>query len=332
MNNKHRRINLLKRGHDRRGRTARFPSQIPLLGWRDILLRVYFKLDNANISILSAGVAFYAMLAIFPALTAIVSIYALLADPADVHRQFDALSGILPLQAREILSQQLASLAARSQQRLGIGLLVGLGVAVWSAHRGIDAIIRAITVVYDERETRGYFLMKGITLTLTVGAILLVVFVLTLAVALPAFSEVLHLPKIVTGSVQALGWPLLAVIIMFALAILYRLAPPRRTAKWRWVSWGSVLATLLWLSGSGLFSYYVASFASYNEMYGSVGAIVILLLWFFLTTYAVLLGAAVNAEMELQTTIDSTRGPERPMGKRGAYVADNLGEKPSLNL
>lgn len=332
MNSKPLRINLLKREHGHRGRTARYPSQIPLLGWRDILLRVYFKLDNANISILSAGVAFWAMLAIFPAFTAIVSIYALLADPADVHRQFEALSGILPLQARDILSQQLASLAARSQERLGIGLLLGLGIAIWSAHRGIDAIIRAITVMYDERETRGYFLMKGITLALTLGAILLIVLALTLAVALPAVSEVLHVPPLVTGVVQALGWPSLAVIIMVALAILYRLAPPRRSAKWRWVSWGSVLATLLWLSGSGLFSFYVASFASYNEMYGSVGAIVILLLWFFLTTYAVLLGAALNAEMELQTTVDSTHGPERPMGQRGAYVADNLGEKPTLDL
>ncbi len=332
MNKIFRRINLLRRGRGHRGRTARYPSQIPLLGWRDILLRVYFKLDSANISILSAGVAFYAMLAIFPALTAIVSIYALLADPADVYRQFDAMSGILPLQARDILSDQLASLAARSQERLGLGLLLGLGVAIWSAHRGIDAIIRAITVVYDERETRGYFLMKGITLSLTFGAVLLVVFALTLTVALPALSELLHLPRILTGAVQALVWPLLAVVIMFALAVLYRLAPPRRSAKWRWVSWGSVLATLLWLGGSGLFSFYVASFASYNEMYGSVGAIVILLLWFFLTTYAVLLGAALNAEMELQTTVDSTHGPARPMGQRGAYVADNLGEKPSLDL
>lgn len=326
------RINLLHQKQRLRGRTARQPSQIPLLGWRDILLRVYLKLDSANISILSAGVAFYAMLAIFPALTAIVSIYALLADPADVYHQFDAMSGILPDEARQIFSQQLASLAARSQERLGAGLVLGLGAAIWSANRGIDAIVRAITVVYNERDTRSFLAMKSLTLALTLGAILLVVFALTLVVALPAVNELFQIPQMLHGTVQALGWPLLAAVIMFALATLYRLAPPRRSARWRWVSWGSVLATILWLSGSGLFSFYVASFASYNETYGSLGAIVILLLWFFLTTYAILLGAALNAEMELQTSIDSTRGPERPMGQRGAYVADNLGEKPQIKF
>ena len=311
-----------------RGRRALTPFSIPPRGWWDILRRVFTKVMEQNVSILSAGVAFYAMLALFPALGALVTVYALIADPADVATHFEQLSGILPVEVANIIGDQLTSLTERGEQRLGFGLLFGLLFAIWSARRGIDALVRAVTVAYEERETRGFIHMSVLTYVLTFGAVMLVVTTIALLVALPTLLAFLPLSGLASLAGRAGGWIVFFAVVMFALSTLYRYAPPRRSANWRWLSPGAFAATFLWIAGSAGFSIYVASFGSYNETYGTLGAIIVLLLWFFLSSYAIVLGAALNAEMEHQTARDTTVGGAQPMGERGAYVADTLGEIP----
>jgi len=311
-----------------RGRGATQPRQIPQPGWRDILLRVKYQLDKDNLSLIASGVAFYALLALVPALTAFVSLYGLVMESTDVEGQLSLVTGILPQEARQILTGQLQNIVASSDTALSIGALFGMLLAVWSATKGTAALITALNIVYGEAEGRGFFKLKAITLLLTLGALIFGILTLSLVAGLPALLGILGLEDETRLLVSLVRWPALGLFIIVALSILYRFAPDRSQAKWRWVSWGAVAATALWLGGSALFSLYVSNFASYNETYGSLGAVVILLMWLFLTAYAVLLGAELNAEMEHQTKKDTTTGAARPMGERGAYVADTVGKRP----
>ena len=313
---------------NKRGRTASTPAEIPVNGWWDILRRVFEKLGACNVSILSAGVAFYAMLSIFPALAAIVTIYALVSDPAVVQQHFSSLSSFIPSDVTSIISEQLASLASRNDEGLGVSLLFGVLAAVWSAHRAVDALVRAITVVYEEKETRGIVKINLLTFGVTFGAVLFIVLILVLLVVIPTIMAYLPQYTILSKLAPFLRWALFIGVVVFAIGYLYRIAPPRVPARWRWLSVGAVLATMLWFGGSLAFSYYVQQFDTYNQTYGTLGAIIVLLMWFYLTTYSVILGAALNAEMEHQTRFDTTVGERLPMGERGAYVADHLGETP----
>lgn len=313
-----------------RGRGAERPSTIPRAGWRDILWRVYAEQSEDNIAIIAAGVAYFALLALFPSLVAMVSIYGLIADPGTVERQIAGLSGMLPPEALNIVTGQLKSITAAPTPGLGVGLIVSLLLTLWSASKGINALITALNITYDEEEHRGYLRLTGLSLLLTLGAILFFMVVLALVVGVPAFIASIDLPGLGPAAKWLAGllpWPILAVAIMTALAVLYRYGPDRRQPKWRWVSWGAAAATLLWLLGSLAFSIYVANFADYNKTYGSIGAVVILLLWLNLGAYAVLLGAELNAEIEHQTARDTTAGGYRPMGRRRAYVADTVGRR-----
>lgn len=312
----------------RRGREAEKPRQIPRPGWRDIVLRVKDEQKKDNLSIVAAGVAFYSLLAIFPALAAAVSIYGLVADPAQLQQQLQSLSQILPQQAYQILDQQLSSLVQQPQQALGIGVAVGILLALWSAAKGMKALITALNITYEEEESRGFFKLNGLALLLTGGALLFFLISIALIVAIPILINFLGLPMWIEALVNYLRWPLLALFVIVALAILYRSGPSRDQPRWQWVSWGAVIATVLWQIVSVLFSLYVANFASYNKTYGAMGAVIILLMWFFLTAYAVLIGAEFNAEMEHQTRKDTTKGEERPLGRRGAHMADTVGRKP----
>lgn len=312
--------------NDDRGRGAKHPGQIPAKGWRDIVYRIKDGLVNDNVSIIAAGVAFYALLAIFPALAALLSTYGLIANPADVQQQLNALSGILPAEARTLLNQQLSDIASRSGAALSVGVIVGLLITLWSASKGIMNLITALNIVYDEKEKRGFLELNGLALLSTAGAVVFAVLALGLIVALPALLGNLGLPEQIRTWVEWLRWPLLVLFVMIGLAVIYRYGPSRSKPRWRWVSWGAVVATLLWIVGSALFSFYVSHFGSYNETYGSVGAVVILMMWFYLSAYVVLLGAELNAEMEHQTCEDSTEGGSQPLGERGAYVADTVGK------
>lgn len=311
---------------ERHGRLASHPKQIPATGWKDISSRVWADLGNDHVAMVAAGVAFYLLLAIFPAMGATVSIYGLVSDPADVQQQLEQLTALLPEEAQAILRQQLSAVASQSNQALSIGLIASILLALWSTTKGVKALMTALNIVYKEHEKRSFIKLNAVALLLTLGAIVFLILAISLVVALPALLGNFGLQQYAQILISISRWILLALIVMASLAILYRYGPSRSSPRWQWVSWGAILATFLWLAGSALFSYYVSNFASYNETYGALGAIVILLMWFYLTAYMILLSAEVNAETEHQTAQDTTTGGEQPRGERGAYVADHIGD------
>jgi len=286
------------------------------------------ELKEDDISLVAGSVAFYAFLAIFPALAALVSLYGLVADPADVGHQVDAMGGIVPPEARAALQGELAHLASQSSRSLSISVVLSLVLALWSANKGTKALLSALNIAFDQEESRGFIKLNALSLLLTVGTLVLAVLAIAGVIALPALLGHLGLSAIGAFLVRWLRWPVLAAIVLFGLATFYRYGPARAKAKWRWVTPGSLLATALWLGGSALFSWYVSSFGKYDKVYGSVGVIIIVLTWFLLSAYAVILGAELNAELERQTAADTTTGPPRPLGQRGAYAADTVGDTP----
>jgi membrane protein len=270
-------------------------------GWKDILWRVKEQMSQDRLSIIAAGVAFYGLLAVFPGLIALVGLYGLAFDPQQVERQIAALSGILPEEAAAVLLAQLSDLTTSDRTSLGIGAIGGLLLALWSASAGMRTLMEALNVAYDEEEKRGVFRFYGTALLLTLAAILGAVVAIGMVIALPLVLKLIGLAEVLKWLIAVAAWPILAGMMLLGLAIVYRYAPSRTQPRWRWVSWGAVIATVLWVLGSALFSLYVARFANYNATYGSVGAVVILLMWFLLSSYAVLIGAELNAEMERQT-------------------------------
>jgi membrane protein len=311
-----------------RGREANRPSEIPARGWRDVALRVKDAITARHLGIIAAGVAFYGFLSLFPTLAALLSLYGLIFDPAQAESQIMGLAAVLPREVREIIAGQLAHVASQSGGALGFGFIISLALAIWTASRGVAALFEALDIAYEEQEARSLVKFTGLALAFTVGATILFAVAIGLVVVLPVALGFLGLTNVAETLVRWLRWPLLALFVMAALQVVYRYAPSRRPPKWRWVSWGSAIATVLWIVGSLGFSYYVGRFGDYNEMYGSVAAVVILLLWFFLSAFIVLLGAQINAELEHQTRKDSTVGAPKPMGQRGATVADTVGRTP----
>ena len=317
----------MAKSNDKRGRNASRPKDIPKKGWWDILLRVKDEQSKDNLSIVGAGVAFYWFLAIFPAMAATVSIYGLAADPEQLQRQIESLSSVMPEQAFQILQNQLTTVVSHSGGALGLGVVTGILLTIWSSNKGMKALMTALNIVYDEEEGRGFFKLNAISLLLTVCTIVFGLLAISLIIAIPALMAMISVPSSIQAIFTYLRWPLLGILLVLALAAAYHFCPDRDRPKWRWVSWGSVAATVLWLLMSILFSFYVANFGSYSKTYGSMGAVIILMMWFFLSAYIVLLGGELNAEMEHQTRKDSTVGRPEPMGRRGAYVADTPGEK-----
>lgn len=309
--------------HDH-GRDANSPSDMPKRGWKEVLQRVKKQLKNDHISIVAAGVTFYGFLAIFPALAAVVSIYGLVVDPATVEQQLNQMTAVLPSQAQELLGQQLSSIASQSSSTLGLGVAVSILAAIWAAKKGTNALIEGMNIAYDEQERRGFIKKTAVTLAFTFGAVVVTILSMVLVIALPAALGSLGLPEAAALALGAVRWLVLGAILLAALAVIYRFAPDREAARWRWVSPGSVIAVGLWLVASWAFSYYVSNFGSYNDTYGSLAAVVILLMWLFISSYIVLLGAEINSEMEHQTARDSTKGPEQPLGERNAHHADDV--------
>jgi len=309
-----------------RGRSAADPRQIPAPGWKDILMRTWREVSESNIFLVSGGVTYAVLLALFPALAALVSIYGLLLDPADVERQVAALSNVLPSQTTQMISDQLHSLVAASSGKLGISAAVTLLFALWSASRGMSGMITALNIAYRQKETRSFFRFNliaiGLTILTLVGGIVSIAFV----GVLPVVIQMIGLGGATKWVLMILQWPLLIAWVMMVLAVLYRYAPNRDTARWRWVSPGAIIATLLWIAGSIGFSVYVTNFGSYDKTYGSLGGVVIMLTWLYLAAFTALLGAVINAQAERQTAADSTTGSPQPMGQRRAYAADTLGE------
>jgi membrane protein len=307
-----------------RGEQASHPLEIPKRGWKDVLLRVKDQIGTDNLSIVSAGVAFFTLLAIFPGISALVTVYGLVMDPGQVEQQLSPLRELLPENAFEIIAQQTRQVASAATGSLSLGLVLSLGLAIWSANAGTKSIITALNIAYDEPEKRGFFSLNLWSLTFTVAGILFMIVALVFIAAVPAVQAYIGGEGGLAQSViLALRWVVMAGLTLLALALLYRYAPSRNNARMQWVSTGAVVATVLWLLASIGFSLYVRYFGSYDKTFGSLGAVVILLMWFYISTYAVCIGAEVNAELERQTHKDSTVGPEKPIGRRGAFAADN---------
>ena len=308
-----------------RGRYARRPSDIPRRGWWDIAMRVKREMALDNISIIAAGLALYALLAVFPALAAAVSIYGLFASPADIAAHLQQIAGNLPEEAMRILQQQLTELSQRQSDTLSVGVIVGILIALWSARKGMVALIAATNVAYDEEDKRGFFKQLFISSSFTIGAVLGFVAVLLLGVAVPLVLSFLPLGSAAEFVLLAMRWAILWGVVVLGLAVVYRFAPDRHSARWAWITPGSMVAATLWLIGSLLFALYVRNWGSYGETYGALGGVIVLLMWFYLSGYIVILGAEINAEMERQTRHDTTSGPPQPLGERNAYAADTVG-------
>jgi membrane protein len=236
------------------------------------------------------------------------------------------LSGMLPDYVRDLLAEQLHAIVSGSPKALSFAVIFGFLFTLWSATKGVNALIVALNIAYDEQEKRGFFKLSLTALALTMGAVLFAALTLALVVALPAALSWLPLGSWGETAALWLRWPILAGALMLGLSTLYHFGPSRDRPRWRWVSWGAAGVTAVWLAASIGFSYYVSNFGKYNETYGSVGAVIFLLMWFWVGAYLVLIGAEVNAELERQTARDTTIGPRRPLGRRGAYAADTLGE------
>ena len=307
-----------------RGFQARSPMEIPIRGWGDISKRVYHNLSQDNLSFVAAGVAFYALLAIFPALAAIVSVYAYFASPTDIHDQLDKVIAILPASSRDIILLQVSDITQQSNKVLSASAIGTLLLTIWSSSKGCQALITACNITYHQRNKRQFFMALVVRFLFSLGAIVVALVALLIIGILPIVLNLVGLTELIDLMIQLITWPLLAIIFNLALAFLYRYAPHRTPAKWRWITPGSMLATLMWIIASIGFSYYVSQFASYNETYGSLGGVVIMLMWLYISAYIIIFGAAINASTEQQTLVDSTIGPEKAVGKRGAIVADRL--------
>jgi membrane protein len=310
-----------------RGRRARRPGKIPAKGWKDVLLRVKDEVADDNLSIVAGGVAFYVLLSLFPALAAAVAIYGLVADPAAVPEAIANLSGVLPPSALGLVEDQLQGIVESAPSALGWGAVVSVLLALWSASKGSKALIAGVNLAYDEDEDRGFLKVQGLSLLFTLGIVIGSVVSVGLIAFMPSLIDRLGLGVVGTAITFVLHWLFLFAMIQVALNLVYRFAPNREDARWRWVTLGSFVVGGLWIAASGLFSWYAASFASFNETYGAISGVIVLLLWLQITFFLILLGAELNAELEHQTAIDSTTGPPEPMGERGAYMADTLGER-----
>jgi len=315
-------IRAVERG---RGRRARAPLQIPWRGWKDVFVRTYREIQDDRLLALAAGVAFYSLVSLFPAIAAGVSSYALFANVGTISKHLSIASDIVPAGSLDLLGEEISRIAAKSDGKLTFGFLLGLGIALWSANAGMKAIFDALNIIYDEEEKRGIIWLNVVSLFFTVCAIAAVGLAISLVVVFPLFLAAFGPTSLDLPIVRYLRWPVMFALMILGLSVLYRYGPSRRLAKWRWLSVGSVFAAIAWLAMSLLFSWYLGNFANYNATYGALGAVVGLMMWMWLSTIVVLVGAELNSEIEHQTAHDTTVGPARPLGVRGAVMADTVG-------
>jgi membrane protein len=308
-----------------RGRNAVTPSGLPLEAWKDIFWRVYNEFTADRITLIAAGATFYLLLALFPALAAFVSFYGFVADPVTIADHIAFLGSVLPSGGVELIQSQLLSLARQNNAALSFGFIFGLAFALWSANNGIKTLFEALNVAYDETEKRSFVALNLLSLLFTLAAIVIGILFIVAVGVVPAVLAFVGMSGSEEILISLLRWPILFVVAAAGISILYRYGPSREPAKWRWITWGSVFATALWLVASVLFSWYLANFADYNATYGSLGAVIGFMMWTWISVVILLLGAELDSEMEHQTARDSTTGAELPMGMRGATMADTLG-------
>ena len=315
--------NRLLSGHA--GRGARSPLEIPWEGWKDIFFRVYHESFEDHVMLVAAGITFYVLLALAPALTAVVTVYGLFADAGAVMTQLSLLEGLVPVEALDTVRDQLLRLAQRDDPGLGLTLGVSLAFALWAANNGVKALVEAMNVAFEERDDRSWIRFTAVTLLATIAAMGLFMVILLVVIALPSVIALTGLQGWITNIVQWVSGIVVLMAVWLAVLALYRWGPYRRPARWRWLLPGATFAVGVGTLASVLFSWYVTQSGSYDRMYGPLGAIIAFMTWTWLLSLVLLLGAEISAEIEHQTLRDSTVGPTRPIGDRGARMADSVG-------
>jgi membrane protein len=310
-----------------RGRQAGTPQEIPPQGWKDIAKRTMKSVKEDQVALLSAGVAFYALLSLFPLVIAAVSIYGLVADPATVRDQIAKMTELLSPETAKLVGQQLIQVTSGAGGALGFATVLGILTALWSASSGMKALITGVNLAYDESETRKFVKLRGTALLFTLGAMALMGVALATIVGYPPIAD--NLPTVLRWLVAIVRFLILGGLLVVALAVVYRFAPDRDQPRWTWVSAGSLVAALLWVLATIGFALYATFFGNYNKTYGALAGVIILMFWLFISAFVVLIGAELNTEMELQTARDTTKGPEEPMGERGGHAADHVAESPA---
>jgi len=318
----------LRRAHEHgRGRHAIHPMQIPWRGWYDILWRTYREMNSDRLLSIAGGVSFFILLAIFPAITALVSAYVLAFNASTIINNLSLLNDVVPDNVLSIVHEQAARIASNSSPALSIGFVVGMLVSLWSAMSGVKAMIDAINVIYEQKESRSFIKLNLVALAFTLAGFAAFLLAIAAIVVLPLILSPIGLGSLTETLTRIGRWPVLLLVLLIGLALLYRYGPDRRAARWQWVTVGSAFAAVTWIVASFLFSWYLTSFANYNATYGSLGAVVGLMIWLWISTIVVLLGAELNAEIEHQTARDSTVGKDKPLGARGAVMADTVGAR-----
>jgi membrane protein len=313
----------LRRGLSQPGQARHFrnPFQIPWAGWKDILWRTYARTGEDRLLATAGGVVFFGLLAVFPAITALVSCYGLFANPSTIGANLQTLALMLPAGAIQIVQDQISRVLSKGNTQLGATFLFGLGLAIWSANAGVKSVIDALNVAYEEREKRGFLELNLISLTLTIGGIVALLLMVGAVVAFPLALDHIGLAPDSRLIVSLARWPLLLVVLVVALGVLYRFGPSRRASRWEWLSAGTLAAALLWIAGSSLLSWYLSNFANYDATYGSLGAAIGLMMWMWMSAIIVLAGAELNSEIEHQAAPDATVPSRSAPGALGAIPA-----------
>jgi len=308
-----------------RGRAAEKPSDIPAPGWWDIVWRLIKRVGNDNVTLVAGGVAMYVLLSVFPGLAALVSLYGLFASPAEIMQHMRDFAGVLPPGAWDIFNSQLQQLTHQGPSTLTAAAVLGTLLSLWSARSAMSALITATNIAYGEREKRSFIVQAALSLAFTLAALVGFLLTILLGIAIPVALKALGTSTVVKVAAGVLRLALLWCVAVLGLAVIYRYAPAREHAQWRWVTWGSAIAATLWLVASALFGFYVQTFGNYGKAYGALGGVIALLMWFYISSLIVVLGAEANAEMERQTFRDTTVKEGAPLGERGAYAADTVG-------
>ncbi len=309
-----------------RGREAEAPHEIPAKGLKDVLFRVVAEVMEDRVTLIAAGVTYYLLLALFPAMGALVSLYGFVADPTTIATHIGFLSQIFPRGSFDLILSQLTALTQQKPGTLSLGFVTGLVIAIWSANNGVKALCDAMNVAYGEEEKRGIVEFNLLSLGFTFGLLVFAVVLIFAIGVIPAILAYFWLGEWTDLLTRIGRWPIILALVMSGIVLLYHYGPSRERAKLVWLSWGAVFSTLLWLGSSFVFSYYLDNFANYNATYGTLGALIGFMVWIWISVIIIIVGAEINAELEHQTRKDSTTGPPRPMGERGAYVADTVGK------
>jgi membrane protein len=310
---------------DGHGRRAAHPVDIPVRGWKDILWRIYENIGDDRVVAMAASVTYYTILALFPAIGALVALYGLFSDPHAIADDLNSLAAILPGGAIQVIGDEINRIATQGNGKLSLTFVVGLAIAVWSANAGIKSLFDALNIVYKEKESRDFFKLNAISLLFTTVTIVFVLLALGAMVVLPIALDSVGSSAATEWVTKVVRWPAMLIVVGIGLACVYRFGPSRSEPKWRWLTWGSAFAAIGWLVVSLLFTWYAAHFGSYNKTYGSLGAIIGFMVWIWLSVIVILLGAEINAEAEHQTARDTTTGRPKPLGERRARMADTVG-------